>query len=154
MPKKGVVPPQLRPFLFKKGAKHKRGHRIGSFMARRRRHSRRGVRRFHRRYHKAKPSLGLIAGGLVGPAALAFGYGPMSGALWAPQFAGNRTQEAIDRLSILYLGYKPSDGTTWSLSNGGFLGTAALAGGYIAHKVGAWTGLNRMLARMKFPVRL
>ncbi len=108
--------------------------------------------RVKRRVSKAKPSVALLAGLAVGPAQIALGSGEIQGPIWS--YSGNKSQELWDRITISYFGKKMSDGSSWGLSRGGYLGTAGIVVGYSAHWLASVSGLNRVLARMKLPFRI
>lgn len=115
----------------------------------RRRSSRRGARRIS----KGKPSVAIIAGAAVGPALIGFGtQGQLP--IWQ-QSTETMGSEAVDRLGIVYAGYKVSDGSHMSLgSYGAYVGTLALIVGALAHKGASMLGLNASLARAKMPFRI
>lgn len=117
---------------------------------------RRAVRRFSRRrgvMHKAKPSIALLAGAAVGPALVAFGASG-TGPIWQEP-SETMGREAIDRLAIVYTGYKPSDGAHFSFGQyGAYQGTAGLIAGFAGHWLASKVGLNASLARMKMPFRI
>jgi len=108
------------------------------------------VRSLRRRFSRPKGvPIGLLGGALVGPAAIALGTGSYPGPIWSvsPSLMG---QEAIDRLSIAYTGYKVSDGSHFTLNQGGGIGTVALVVGLVAHKAAAMFGLNRELSKYRW----
>lgn len=121
-------------------------------MAKRRRASRRFSRR-RRGVSKGKPSLAVLAGLAVGPAAVALGTGSYPGPIWQvdPSLMG---QEALDRTTIAYAGYKVSDGSHFSIQQGGYIGTVAAVVGILAHKAASMSGINATLARSKMPFRI
>jgi hypothetical protein len=94
--------------------------------------------------------MGLVAGALVGPAAIVMGTGGYKVPLWAYGFNAETGTEVIDRIGIAYVGYKPSDGSHWSLATGGYIGTVGLVAGYAAHKAAGLFGWNRTVARYRW----
>jgi hypothetical protein len=102
---------------------------------------------------KGKPSIAILAGAAVGPALIAFGtQGQLP--IWQ-QSSETMGSEAIDRLGIVYAGYKISDGQHMSMgSYGAYTGTIALIVGALAHKGASMIGLNASLARARMPFRV
>jgi hypothetical protein len=110
------------------------------------------AKRFKHHFHKGKPSVAILGGLAVGPAAVVLGFGSYNTPIW--QYSGNRMTEFFDRLSIAYTGYKPSDGSHFTTQQGGYVGTIGAVAGVATHWLANISGLNRYLARTRMPFRI
>jgi hypothetical protein len=149
MPKKGVTPSWLKPYLFKKGHKVKKGLKRGtskvSSMVKHRRTKRRGTWRVHRVKSKAIPLLPLMGGVIA----------PMAGAIQDTDFInGVQANPATalynlaDNISQRYCGYSFQNN---AFNMGGMIPTyTGLIAGLIGHKLASKFGVNRAIKKVPF----
>lgn len=103
--------------------------------------------------HAPKPPLAVLAGFAVGPLQIIFppaGQGANLFDLAASDIPGI----AMQRIATSYIGFNPVTQGRPTIQEGGWWGTLGIAGGVGAHYLANLVGLNRLLARHRWPFRI